>query len=65
MKLFSFVAWVVWAAIGVRVLLAPFWMPTVGEAMILLLVVAPGVGLVSVAMSWLTERSDRVEPRPS
>lgn len=52
MKLFSFLLWLAWAAIGVRVLLVPFWALTVNEGMLLLLVAAPMIGVFG-GVNWL------------
>ena len=52
MKLFSVLLWLAWAAIGVRVLLAPFWPLIVNEGMLLLLVAAPGVGILG-GINWM------------
>lgn len=46
MKPFSFLIWVLWAAIGARVLLAPFLGLTLRQGMVLLLVVAPAVAVL-------------------
>ena len=52
MKLFSFLLWLAWAAIGLRVLLAPYWTLTVNQGMFLLLIAAPAVGLLG-CLSWV------------
>ena len=49
MKLFSFLLWL---AIGLRVLLAPYWTLTVNQGMFLLLIAAPAVGLLG-GLNWL------------
>jgi hypothetical protein len=50
MKVFSFVLWLAWMAIGVRVLLVPYL--TVRDGMLLLLVAAPAMGLLG-GIRWL------------
>jgi hypothetical protein len=52
MKLLSLVVWVCWAAIGGRVLLAPAFRLTLPDALVLLLICAPAVGLLS-CMRWV------------
>lgn len=52
MKLFSFVLWLAWAVICLRVLLAPYWALSVNQGMFLLLVAAPAVGLLGW-LNWL------------
>jgi hypothetical protein len=52
MKVFSFLLWLAWTAIGVRVLLAPYAPLTVNQGMFLLLIAAPAVGLLG-ALHWL------------
>jgi len=47
MKVFSLLLWLAWAAIGVRVLLVPYWALTVNQGMFLLLIVAPAVGILA------------------
>jgi hypothetical protein len=52
MKLFSFLLWLAWAAIGLRVLLFPYWALTVNQGMFLLLIAAPAVGILA-GVNWL------------
>jgi len=52
MKVFSFLLWLAWAMIGLRVLLAPCWGLTVNQGMFLLLIAAPAVGLLG-GLNWL------------
>jgi hypothetical protein len=52
MKAFSFLLWLAWAAIGVRILLMPYWALTVNQGMLLLLVAAPMVGVLG-GLNWL------------
>ena len=52
MKAFSFLLWLAWAAIGVRILLIPYWALTVNQGMLLLLVAAPMVGILG-GLNWL------------
>jgi len=61
MKLFSFVIWLLWAAIVARVLLAPWWGLTLGQGMVLLLVAAPAVGVL-LWLAALFRRIGRSEP---
>jgi len=61
MKLFSFVIWLLWAAIVARVLLAPWWGLTLGQGMVLLLVAAPAVGVL-LWLGALFRRIGRSEP---
>ena len=65
MKLFSLVVWMAWAAIVVRILLAPYWAVSVGEAMFLLLVVAPAIAVLFVAVRWLMNRAEEPHPKMS
>jgi hypothetical protein len=46
MKAFSVLLWLAWAAIGIRILLMPFWGLTVNQGMLLLLVAAPMIGVL-------------------
>jgi len=52
MKVFSFLLWLAWAAIGLRVLLIPYWALTVSQGEFLLLIAAPAVGILA-AVNWL------------
>lgn len=52
MKVFSFLLWLAWAFIGLRVLLIPYWTLSVTQGMFLLLVAAPAVGLLG-GLNWL------------
>jgi len=61
MKLFSFVIWLLWAAIVARILLAPYWGLTVGQGMVLLLVAAPALGVLAWIGS-LFRHAGRNEP---
>lgn len=65
MKVFALVVWMAWAAIVVRVLLVPYWAVSVGEAMFLLLVVAPAIAILFVAVRWLMSRTEAPHPKMS